>query len=118
MAVVLFDSECAVCNAFRLWVEARDSEQMVTFVGNHATEALSLLPRITEHARTRTLHFINAEGKHREGAHAVISTIALTGGWIGCSAKLLANSPNHVLLEPCYRLFARHRGRFARFVND
>jgi predicted DCC family thiol-disulfide oxidoreductase YuxK len=118
MVVVLFDSGCAGCNAFRRWVESRDSEKKVNFVGNRTPEAFNLLPRITEHARTGTLHSINADGEHRKGAHAVLSTIALTGGWLGLAARLLSYWPMHAMLEPGYRLFARYRGWFGRFVDD
>jgi predicted DCC family thiol-disulfide oxidoreductase YuxK len=118
MIFVFFDSECAVCNAFRRWVEAHASEKFITFVGNHTAEAFELLPQVTAHEMTRTLHFLSAGGRHRKGAHAALSTIAVTDGWLGLAAKLLANSPMHLLLEPGYRLFARHRGRLARFVHD
>ena len=117
MPHVVYDSDCAVCNAFRRWIAGRDRRGSLVFVGNRTEAAKDLMPRLSDERRTGTLHWIADSGERHEGARAVFSTVASTGGLLGVASGILARAPLHLLFEPAYRLFATHRGRFARFFR-
>ena len=117
MPQMVYDSTCAVCNAFRRWILRRDRHGSLTFVGNRTNEAKALLPWISDERRTATLHWLSGAADHHEGARAVFSAVASTGGFLGIPAAIIARSPLHLLFEPIYRLFAQHRGRLARFFG-
>ena len=118
MPHVVYDSDCDVCNAFRRWIAGRDRRAGLVFVGNATEEAKDLLPELSDERRRETLHWIANSGEHHEGAQAVLSTVASTGGVLGLASSVAARSPLHLLFEPGYRMFAMHRGRFARFFRE
>ena len=117
MPYVVYDSSCAVCDAFRRWILRRDGHGSLTFVGNRTDEAKALLPWISDERRTATLHWLSDAADHHQGARAVFSAVASTGGLLGIPAAIIARSPLHLLFEPIYRVFARHRSRLARFFG-
>ena len=60
-----------------------------------------------------TLVCIFPNGQAIHGARAVFYVVSQTGGKIGFLASLLRNRFVSWLFEPGYKIFARHRGRFA-----
>ena len=118
MPYVVYDSSCAVCNAFRRWVAMRDPQRKLVFVGNRTDEAKALLPSLTDEQRAATLHWLSGSGDHHQGARAVFTTVASTGGLLGIASAVLAGPQLYVLFEPAYRLFAKHRSRLARFFRQ
>lgn len=118
MPYVVYDSSCAVCNAFRRWILRRDRRGKLVFVGNRTDEAKALLPSLTDEQRAATLHWLSGSGDHHQGARAVFSTVASTGGFLGIASAVLARPPLYVLSEPAYRLFAKHRSQLARFFRE
>ena len=117
MPYVVYDSSCAVCNAFRRWILRRDRHGSLTFVGNRTDAAKALLPWMSDERRTATLHWLSDAADHHQGARAVFSTVASTGGFLGVLAAFITQSPLHLLFEPIYRFLARHRSRLARFFD-
>ena len=117
MPYVVYDSSCAVCNAFRRWMLRRDRHGSLTFVGNRSDEAKALLPWISDERRIATLHWLSDSSDHHQGARAIFSTVASTGGLFGIPSAIIARSPLYLLFEPSYRLFAKHRSRLARFFR-
>ena len=66
----------------------------------------------------RTIVAIDDQGRVTKGAQAVFSIVADTGGIIGLVSRLLKYRFVSLLFEPGYRVFARHRGRIARFFRE
>ncbi len=66
----------------------------------------------------RTFVALDRQERVMTGARAVLTVAGKTGGITGAVRRVLALRPVSLLLEPAYRLFARHRGRFARFFKD
>ena len=118
MPHVVYDSSCAACNAFRRWIAMRDQAGKLVFVGNRTDEAKALLPSLTDEQRAATLHWLSGSGDHHQGARAVFSTVASTGGLLGVASAVLTRPPLYALFEPAYRLFAKHRSRLARFFRE
>ncbi|HIM50255.1 MAG TPA: hypothetical protein EYM32_15450 [Dehalococcoidia bacterium] len=87
------------------------------FVGNECNESAELLPNLSKVERTRTIHWIDDEGGHRQGARAIFTIVGATESRLGPIARLFARWPLYALAEPWYRIFAHHRGRFSRFVG-
>ena len=87
-------------------------------MGNKCDESAELLPHLSEVQRTRTIHWIDNEGGHRQGAHAIFTIVGETASRLGPIARLLARWPLYVLAEPWYRVFAHHRGRFSRIIGE
>ncbi len=95
----------------------RDRQARIRFVGNKFDESAELLPHLSKVERTRTIHWMDDEGGHRQGARAVFTIAGATESRLGSIARLLTRWPLYVLAEPWYRIFAHHRGRFARFAG-
>ena len=66
----------------------------------------------------RTIVAVDDQGRVTKGAQAVFSIAADTGGLIGFISRLLKYRFVNLLFEPGYRVFARHRGRFAWFFRE
>ena len=117
MVTVVFDTGCAVCSAFQRWIVHRDRVGRLRFVGNRSDEAAALLPGLSEDSRRATLHVLDDAGRRYSGAAAVFRTVAATDGHLGRLCRVLSLPPIPIVFEPGYRLFARYRGIFARFVR-
>ena len=65
----------------------------------------------------RTIVVVDDQGRVIQGARAIFTIVADTGGMVGLASRLLKNRFISLLSEPGYRLFARHRGRFAVFFR-
>ncbi len=66
----------------------------------------------------RTIVALDDRGRVLTGAQAIFTIAGQTGGMIGLGGRMLSPRPISLLFEPGYGLFARHRGRFARFFED
>ena len=108
---VVYDAQCVVWDLFRRWVQRRDHRFVLFFLGNtdRRVKEISLEPALVE----STLVCIFPDGQVTHGAQAVFYVLSQTGGKLGFLAGLLRNRFASWLFEPGYRLFARHRGRFA-----
>tara|TARA_Y100000758_G_C15666492_1_gene280388 strand:+ start:62 stop:373 length:312 start_codon:yes stop_codon:yes gene_type:complete len=98
---------------FRRWVQRRDGVSDLCFLGNKDSRATGLLVDIKPGLAENTLVCILPNGQVTYGAQAVFSVVSQTDGMIGFFASLLRNRFVSWLFEPGYKLFARHRGRFA-----
>ena len=65
----------------------------------------------------RTIVLVDDRGRVVQGARAIFTIVADTGGIAGLVSRLLKYRFISLLLEPGYRLFARHRGRLAVFFR-
>ena len=56
--------------------------------------------------------------RRRTGAQAIFSVVARSGGVLGFLCRLLSPKPVSLIFEPGYRVFAKYRGKLARFFPD
>ena len=103
---------------FRRWVQRRDHADYLFFLGNTDPRIQELSVELKPGLAENTLLCISANGQITHGAQAVFSVFSQTGGKIGLLASLLRNRFVSRLFEPGYKLFARHRGRFAWLARD
>lgn len=66
----------------------------------------------------KTLVVLNPSREVVLGAQAVFFTISRTEGLFGLVCNILAKRIPSLLVEPVYRQFAKHRGRFAFLISD
>jgi predicted DCC family thiol-disulfide oxidoreductase YuxK len=85
---------------------------------NDAESVRAVTERVDPAVAARTIIVIDSRGGVRTGAQAIFTVVAATGGISGLLARVFAVRPISLLLEPGYRLFSRHRGRFTRFFPD
>jgi predicted DCC family thiol-disulfide oxidoreductase YuxK len=113
--IVLYDSECGVCNQLVDWLIDRDRHRRLTFASLQGTTAQDLRrrhPAIPTRADTLVL----VRGKRPDEqiclrTRAVLGVLALLPGpWRALGALGVLPS---VLLDPPYRLFAALRKRLA-----
>ena len=58
----------------------RDNRSWIRFVGNECDESAELLPHLSKIERTRTIHWIEDKGGHRQGARAIFTGLFNAGG--------------------------------------
>lgn len=114
---VVFDGECAICGAFRRWMEQHDTRRRLRFVAYQSSELEDAAPGVAREDARRSLIFIRPGGHTFSGARAVFEAMRQLGGFWGVMGAVMSWPPLSLAAEPFYRLFARHRGRFARFVH-
>lgn len=88
------------------------------FVPNDAESVQSVTGLVPPELAERTIVTLDVRDEMRTGARAIFTIVAATGGVIGFVSRWLTPRTVSLLFEPGYRLFAKHRGRFARFVRD
>jgi predicted DCC family thiol-disulfide oxidoreductase YuxK len=113
--IVLYDSECGVCNQLVDWLIQRDRHRRLTFAslqGSTAQGLRSRQPAIPSQANTLVL-VRGAEPNEQVllRTRAVLGVLALLP-WPWRALGPLGVLPS-VLLDPPYRLFAAVRGRLA-----
>jgi hypothetical protein len=69
-------------------------------------------------APQRTIVLLTGDERSRTGAQAIFSVVARSGGALGAVSRPFALKAVSLLFEPGYRLFARYRGKLARFFPD
>jgi predicted DCC family thiol-disulfide oxidoreductase YuxK len=113
---VVYDGECAVCQTFYGWTSKKDSQGRLGFAAVQSEGLASAAPQVDRVRATNALAFVRPDGKVVYGARAMFLTMArLPGAW-GVFGRVMAWPPLSLLAEPGYRLFARHRHRFAGLV--
>ena len=99
---VIYDDTCTMCNGFRTWVEQRNPEKDLEFVGL-SEQFPGTIPL--------SLELIESDGTRLLGVPAVLTTLGHTKGLLGTIARLLNRKPVHLLLTPAYQLIAANRTR-------
>ena len=115
---VVYDADCAVCRAFRRWAKSRDRHSQLAFVPNDDPELEEMGRGVDPSRAVRSIAVVMPNGKVVWGARAIFETVGALPGMWGSMGSVLALPPLYWLAEPFYRLFARNRGRFARFVRQ
>lgn len=111
--VMLYDGDCAFCARWiRNW-QAVTGDKVLYFTYQ---KALKDYPQVKEADCQKSVQLIFPDGKTFRGAHAVFLALALSGKYRG-----LLWSYEHLplfapLTEAVYRLIARNRSFFSRFI--
>ena len=117
-AIVFYDAECPVCNAFRRWLKRRDGHDRLRMLPNDAANVRQHAPGLDPATAERMLVTVFPDSRMWKGARGVFGAAAETGGLCGAVCRVMSWKPLSLLAEPGYRLFARHRGRLARFFPE
>lgn len=116
---VCYDGECGVCLAAVARLRNLDGAEQLRFVP--AQRVTSELPdfaaRIEPGALSSALHVIEPDGRWVSGAEAVLR-IAETVPRLRPIARLGRLPLVNQLVEPLYRLVARHRHRLSRLLGS
>lgn len=111
--LLVFDGYCGVCTRFVGWLQARDRAGRVRVLPSQTPglrEQLGLSRADTD----RQAWAVAAGGRRYGGAAAINRVLGELGPWRFVAA--LYDVPGlRQGEEAAYRLFARHRGRFARW---
>jgi len=83
------------------------------FVPNDPASVREASEHVSPAVAARTVIVVDEQGSVVQGAQAVFTIVADTGGIVGLASRLLKNRFISLLLESGYRILARHRGRFA-----
>ncbi len=117
--IVCYDGECGVCLAAVERLRNLDGAEQLRFVP--AQRVTSELPdfaaRIEPGALSSALHVIEPDGRWVSGAEAVLR-IAETVPRLRPIARLGRLPLVNQLVEPLYRLVARHRHRLSRLLGS
>lgn len=87
-------------------------------LANDAETVRSAVATVDPGLTQQTIVAVDDRGGVRTGAQAIFTIAGETGGLIGFIGRALSPRPVSLLFEPVYRLFARHRGRFARWFKN
>lgn len=87
-------------------------------VSNDPESVVAQTSMVDPESVTTTLVCVDERGQVRTGARAVFTVVGLTGGVTGAAGRVLSNRLLSALCEPGYRIFARNRGRLARWFHE
>ena len=114
--IILFDNNCVVCRSFKNWVIRRYKKNVLRFIPNDFESVKNNKIKINFEFPINTIICID-ENKVYKGSRAIFLTLSKTGGFVGIISKLLATHIFSYLLQPTYLIFAKNRGKFARFFD-
>ncbi|HIM14824.1 MAG TPA: DUF393 domain-containing protein [Acidobacteria bacterium] len=100
------------------WVQRSGQHDDSRFIPNDPASVREASDNVDPVVAARTIVAVDDQGRVTKGAQAVFSIAADTGGIIGFISRLLKYRFVSLLFEPGYRVFARHRGRFAWFFRE
>ena len=110
---VVYDGECAVCQAFYGWATEKDSLGHLKFEASQSATLQAVAPGVSADRAKNALAFVRPDGQVVYGARAMFLTMGrLPGAW-GLLGSTMSLPVLSLFCEPAYRLFARHRHRFA-----
>ena len=99
-------------------MQRRDRSGAITFVSNDAESVLAVTSMVEPELAQRTIVVIDRNRRVLMGAQAIFTIVAASGGLLSLFATCLKPRPISLLFEPGYRVFARYRGKLARFFPD
>lgn len=111
---VLFDADCRVCTRVAGRMAGMDREGRLRFVPlQDASRHGALLGRLAaEQDVAAALHVVDREGRWASGGEAMLRAWELLPA-LRPLVRLARTALVAPLVEPAYRAFATHRGRFA-----
>lgn len=111
--LVLWDGDCGFCRRGIAWVESRDQLERFRCVPYQQAEH-PLLDDGLRDACSKAVHVITADGRVLAGGRAALHVLEGIG-WRG-RARLLSSPVFFWAVEGSYRLVARNRRLFSRFL--
>lgn len=114
---VIYDGDCGICNALRIWVQARDTAEHVQFIPNQSADLAQLAPDLTPDHVRRAVYAVRASGQSCQGARAIFTTLRFLPGLWGIVGRIGAVPVVSWLAEPVYRLIAHHRATISRRLD-
>lgn len=99
-------------------MQRNDRHGKTRFLPNDPASVREASEHVDPAVAARTIVAVDDQGRVTQGAQAIFAIVADTGGIVGLASRLLKYRFVSLLLEPGYRLFARHRGRFAVFFRN
>lgn len=114
---VVYDGECAVCQTFYGWASKKDSQGRLSFTASQSEGLAGVAPQVDRARAANALAFVRPDGSVVYGARAMFLVMGQFTGLAGVFGRIMAWPPLSLLVEPGYRLFARHRHRFAGLVS-
>jgi predicted DCC family thiol-disulfide oxidoreductase YuxK len=116
---MLYDADCGLCTAAAAWVmrRSRTGELRAIPLQTVATPAEDALAQLLAgRDLAQTLHVVTPRRTVLTGSRAVLAAARTVPRW-GTAAKLADNRVGHAILEPVYRLVARHRRGIGRALG-
>jgi predicted DCC family thiol-disulfide oxidoreductase YuxK len=107
--IVVYDSDCGICNASREWAETRDWDRRLQFLPYQTADLETLSPGLDREMASRSAFFIYPGGRRVSGARAIFETLRRLPGVWGIIGLIMARPPFWLLAEPLYYLVARNR---------
>ncbi len=114
--LVLFDNNCVVCRSFKNWVIRRDSAKNIKFIPNDFQSVKKNNINLKIEFPINTIISID-KGQVYKGSRAIFLTVSKTGGIIGVISSFFSISIISYFFQPGYLIFAKYRGKFARFFD-
>jgi predicted DCC family thiol-disulfide oxidoreductase YuxK len=114
---LLWDGDCGLCRRTASWVKRHDNHERFRIVPYQEAPSPPMSPGL--HAACgRAMHIVKSDGTVLRAGRASLFILELIGwGWV---ARLLTLPPFIWIVELGYRIVARNRPFFARFlfIND
>ena len=111
--VILWDGACGLCRRAVAWVRRRDRLRRFDTLPYQDAPSPPMTPELRA-ACARAVHVITADGRLLRGADA--SLFVLEGLGFRWTARVLRIPPLVWVTDAAYRLVARHRNFFGRFL--
>ncbi|MCB9194389.1 MAG: DUF393 domain-containing protein [Flavobacteriales bacterium] len=110
VATILFDGDCGVCASWVRWLRARDGDHRFRYLPLRSEEGQALLDRF-DLPRSPDSVVLLAHGTATLRSEAIAGILRNIPKW-RWAGRLLALVPRSIR-DLAYRIFARHRHRFA-----
>jgi predicted DCC family thiol-disulfide oxidoreductase YuxK len=111
--LILFDGACGFCRRAVAWLKARDEGAWFIAVPYQEAPSPPMTPALYA-ACKQAVHVVQRDGTILKAGRAVLHILE-HAGW-GRLARVLAHPPFLWLVEPAYRVVARNRPFFGRFL--
>jgi predicted DCC family thiol-disulfide oxidoreductase YuxK len=109
--VIVYDGNCPVCRTLKGQAESHLDRGQFEFQAFQLADLEELSPGLTPEMAEQAMYLVLGNGRRVGGARAFFAVMRQMEGFWGLVGRLLY--PISPMLEPFYRLFARHRHRIA-----
>ena len=111
--LILFDGDCGFCRRALGWLKARDEGLLFIAIPYQEAPSPPMTPALFT-ACQQAVHLVQGDGTILKAGRAVLYMLEHTG--MGRPARVLAQPPFLWLVELGYRVVARNRPFFGRFL--
>ena len=111
---ILYDGQCGICQAFIQFLMKKDDGDKFDSIPYQMADLYKISPGITEKMASKTIYFIDSEGRRFRGAKSVCEMLKRLPGLLGFLGSVMAFGPLSMALEPFYRIFASNRHHISK----